>query len=298
MRNSGKVLASAWLLASSVALAPVAASDAPLGPATSPFLVERFDGPSFPPAGWTVIDNGGSGVVWSNVAGSLEAGNFTGGAGDAASVSSDLAGPAEFDTELRSPALALPAATPIGLHYLVNYQNFANSDFLDVDYSLDGGTAWTNLLSWNEDHGTFRDLPGECVNLDLSAHAGAPSFMLRFRYHDPNTGDFDWYAQVDEVRLDDIVGTMCPLFLDGFESGDTTAWTAVQPLAGTRATRAERRRQNAELRRSAAAEEAPPTIDRRERRRRLDKMRADGLVPARPGREDAKPRRVRRPPSR
>jgi hypothetical protein len=270
----------------------------PAGGAGATFLVERFDGVSFPPAGWTVIDNGGSGVVWNNVAGSLEAGNFTGGAGDAASVSSDLAGTAEFDTELRSPAIDLSGATSVGLHYLANYQNFNGLDFLDVDFSTDGGTSWTNLLSWNEDHGTMRDVPGECVNLDLSAHAGAPSFMLRFRYHDPNAPDWDWYAQVDELRVDDVVGSLCPLFLDGFESGDTSAWSAAQPLAGAKVKRADRRRQRAELRRAEAGEARPPRIDRRERIRRLEKLRADGLIPPAAERKSAAPRRLRRPPGR
>ena len=164
---------------SSLAAVPAAARAEAEGSASSPFLLERFDAPGFPPAGWTVIDNGGSGVVWSNVAGSLEAGNFTGGAGDAASVSSDLVGVAEFDTELRSPQFSLPAATPVGLHFLANYQNFNGFDFLDVEFSTDGGTVWNNLLSWNENHGTFRDVPGECVNVDLSAHAGSPRLAAR-----------------------------------------------------------------------------------------------------------------------
>jgi len=275
---------------------PLAAE--PAGGAGATFLVERFDGASFPPAGWTVIDNGGSGVVWNNVAGSLEAGNYTGGAGDAASVSSDLAGSAEFDTELRSPAIDLSGATSVGLHYLANYQNFNGLDSLDVDFSLDGGSLWAPLLSWSEDHGTFRDLPGECVNLDLSPYAGAPSLMLRFRYHDPNAPDWDWYAQIDELRVDDVVGSMCPLFLDGFESGDTTAWSAAQPLAGAKAKRADRRRQRAELRGAEAGEARPPRIDRRERIRRLEKLRADGLIPPAAERKSAAPRRLRRPPGR
>lgn len=288
MRIRGKVLL--LLLLSLAVTAAVPAQAATAGSTSSPFLVERFDGPSFPPAGWTVIDNAGSGVVWSNVAGSLETGNFTGGAGDAASASSDLAGTAEFDTELRSPAIALPAAGPVGLHFLANYQNFSGLDFLDVDFSTDGGSSWTNLLSWNEDHGTFRDVPGECVNLDLSAQAGSASFILRFRYFDPNINDWDWYAQIDELRIDDVVGSMCPLFLDGFESGDTTAWSAAQPLVGERRTRAERRRERAELRRPGS-DSAPVEIERRERRRRLEKLRADGLLP----RDGARREAVRRP---
>ncbi|MEI2688243.1 MAG: choice-of-anchor J domain-containing protein [Anaerolineae bacterium] len=85
--------------------------------------------------------------------------------------------------------------------YTANYQNFINSDFLDVDISTDGGTTWTNLLRWNEDHGTSGSPPGVNVSIDLSAYAGQNGLMLRWRYYDPNTGDWNWYAQVDDVAL-------------------------------------------------------------------------------------------------
>src|SRR5262245_55382011 len=67
------------------------------------------------PAGWSVVDNAGQGVVWGNLAACGEAGNYTGGAGDAACVSSDHAGQREFDTELRSPVFSLAGATSASL---------------------------------------------------------------------------------------------------------------------------------------------------------------------------------------
>jgi hypothetical protein len=33
------------------------------------------------------------------------------------------------------------------------------------------------------------------------ALAGNLSFEIRFRYYDPNTGDFDWYVQIDDVLV-------------------------------------------------------------------------------------------------
>ena len=162
-------------------------------------LSENFNGATFPPAGWSVVDDAGNGVVWTNVAGSGESGNFTGGTGDAASVSSDKFGTAEFDTSLISPAITVTGGET--LSYVANYQNLAGSDFLDVDISVDGGT-WTNVLSWNEDHGSFRATPGEAVSLDLTGFlAGASSYQLRWHYYDPNTNDFDWYAQIDDVNV-------------------------------------------------------------------------------------------------
>ncbi len=58
------------------------------------------------------------------------------------------------------------------------------------------------MLSWNEDHGVFRALPGEDVNLDISAVAGnQTSVMIRWYYSDPEPNDYEWYAQVDDVAV-------------------------------------------------------------------------------------------------
>ena len=161
-------------------------------------LTESFDA-AVPPSGWVVINNAPGGPVWADLAGCGEAGNFTNGSGGVACASSDAAGLAEFDTELRTPALDLSTySAPASLTFTANYQNFANLDFFDVDVSTNNGTTWTNLLTWNEDHGSFRATPGVDVNLDISAYAGLPSVLFRFHY-DPNTEDYDWYAQVDNV---------------------------------------------------------------------------------------------------
>lgn len=171
------------------------------GGAANAVLTEDFNGATFPPTGWVVADNEGTGVVWDNLAGCGEAGNYTGGSGDVACASSDEFGSAEFDTELWTPAFSLEGYTSAQVSYLANYQNFASLDFLDLDISTDGGTNWTNLLSWNEDHGAFRATPGESVTVDLSAYAGLSNLILRWHYYDPNTDDWDWYAQIDDVTV-------------------------------------------------------------------------------------------------
>ncbi len=161
------------------------------------------------PDSWAVVDNANEGLVWTNIAGSGELGNYTSADGDAATVSSDAYGPAEFDTELRSNSFSLKTATAASFNYLVNYQNFGALDFLDLDISTDGGATWTNLLSWNEDHGGFRSPPGEAVAIDLNAYVGEEDVQLRWRYYDPNAGDWDWYAQVDDASLScDLSGRM------------------------------------------------------------------------------------------
>ncbi|HUU39516.1 MAG TPA: IPTL-CTERM sorting domain-containing protein [Desulfatiglandales bacterium] len=158
-----------------------------------------------PPAGWTVVDNEGTGVEWTTIAGSGEDGNFTNGSGEAACVSSDKFGQEDFDTELRTPALDFTGLTGvklITLRFTANYQNFAGRDFFDVDVSTDGGTSWTNIMSWNEDHGGFRATPGEDVSLSISALVGGQNnVVIRFHYYDPNDADWDWYVQVDDLLI-------------------------------------------------------------------------------------------------
>ena len=169
---------------------------------------------------WTVVDNAGEGVIWTTIADSGIGGNYTGGTGDAASVSSD-AKAGEFDTELHSNSFSLAGWTSATLEYLVNYQNYQNLDFLNLDISTDGGSSWGNLLSWNEDHpvgGTF-NAPGEQVSIDLSAYAGETDLKLRWHYFDPNSDDWDWYAQIDNVSLscENVPQTLqCDINLDGF----------------------------------------------------------------------------------
>ncbi|HTJ49679.1 MAG TPA: S8 family serine peptidase, partial [Cyclobacteriaceae bacterium] len=181
----------------------------------SSLLEQGFDSLAFPPAGWSYTDNTGSGVAW-NLASAWGEGNYSG-VGDAATVSSDAFGEGEFDTELISPSINVGAYRNIVVQYTANYQNFANLDFLDLDIKVDGA-SWVNVLSWNEDHGTFRGLPGEFVSLNLDSYlAGASSFKLRWHYYDPNTGDFDWYAQIDNVVV----------------LGDPKAWLTVNPTSGT-----------------------------------------------------------------
>jgi hypothetical protein len=111
--------------------------------------------------------------------------------------------------------------TSAKIGYLVNYQNLSNLDFLNLDVSIDGGSNWNALLSWNEDHpaGSLFATPGEEVSIDLSAYAGETNVMLRWHYFDPNTGDWDWYAQVDDASLtcdDQPVAMQCDINEDGF----------------------------------------------------------------------------------
>ena len=58
------------------------------------------------------------------------------------------------------------------------------------------------------------------MTIDLKDFVGSSSVIVAFIY----SGDgWDWYAQVDEIRL------LCPLFADGFETGDMGDWSARVP---------------------------------------------------------------------
>jgi|GEM_PF-1262444 len=183
--------------------------------AGTPIFEERFEGSAFPPSGWNVTDHEGSGLVWG-FAGSYGEGNYSG-TGEAATASSDAFGPAEFDTELRTPYISTTGYANVALQFNANYQNYAGLDFLDLDIRVQGDTTWANILHWNEDHGTLRGT-GQTVTVELGDYLGsATSFQLRWHYYDPNTDDYDWYAQIDNIVV----------------LGDAKAWLTVNPASGS-----------------------------------------------------------------
>ena len=188
-------------------------------------FVEDFDN-GWPPSGWTIVDDAGTGVVWMTNDDWNE-GNYTGGTGEAATVSSDRAGQVDYNTELITPVLDPSQLPTLTLEYDANYQEWSGDEKLDLDISTDNGQTWTNLLSWAEDHGSFRGTPGEHVTVDLSSAATGP-FQLRWHYYNPS-GNYDWYAEIDDVRL-----ATCQRFADGLAFGtayDANTGDAVAPFS-------------------------------------------------------------------
>ncbi|WP_295393517.1 S8 family serine peptidase [uncultured Thiodictyon sp.] len=182
--------------------ADLAACTAPGYQFTTSFQ-EGFDGATFPPTGWSIVDNAGTGVVVWKTSTTWGDANWTGGSGMAAEVSSDTAGHVEYDTELHTPEMP---GTAVSLSYLANYQQYAG-EYLKLDISIDAGATWAPVLSWQQDHGAAKSLPGEAVTVNLASYIGtAPSYRLRWHYFNPATGDWDWYAQLDDVTL----GTCTP----------------------------------------------------------------------------------------
>lgn len=180
------------------------------------------------PVGWTSYDwlaltaQPDSGVDWTDLATCGETGNYTGGGGGAVCASSDLAGPQAYDTQLRTHSFSLAGQTSARIEFLLNYQDFASGDALYLDYSLDGGDSWLNLTqSSATDFGAFRALPGASFSVDLAAILGNSDVRLAWRYVNNSPSASDYYVQIDNIRLACGGG----IFSDGFESGDTDAWS-------------------------------------------------------------------------
>lgn len=174
-----------WLSTSTLT---IVYEDAPV-PHDCPLWLEDFDSGTWPPAGWSVVDNTGSGS-W-NTSSFFSRGNVVpGGTGESASIDSDWYGIGPLiDGELWTGPFDLDG--PALLEYDMNYQNFAGIDFADVDISTDGGANWTNVVQYNS------DLTGHFI-ADLTPWAGTTGVMLRFHYY---IGDYFWYWQLDNVGL-------------------------------------------------------------------------------------------------
>jgi hypothetical protein len=163
------------------------------------------------PDTWTITDDVGSGLMWNtNVYWGDP--NWTGGDGMCAEADSDEFYTSDYDTSLISPSLDLSGAVGAMLDFDANYQHLSSDDYFEVYVSYDGGASWTNVLSWNEDHGTFHGTPGEHVTLAIAG--GSADTKLRFRYVDL-TPSWNWEVQFDNVMVSaEVIGLSPCQYLD------------------------------------------------------------------------------------
>ncbi|HDD24878.1 MAG TPA: hypothetical protein ENF52_05535, partial [Chloroflexi bacterium] len=172
-----------------------------------PLLFEDFEG-AFPPAGWTVYDNAGTGMMWHRNDYFGAANETAFGSGYSAAAHAYGSG-AAWDTELWSPPVFLPDNAT--LTYASNFQDYAGNGDIWLDISADGGNTWDNLRYQTDD-----DPPGGTFEVvDLSAYTGQ-TVILRWRYS--ATSSTAWYWHIDDVKLT-----------------ATTPWLSVAPAAGTTA---------------------------------------------------------------
>jgi uncharacterized repeat protein (TIGR01451 family) len=153
-------------------------------------LEEQFE--SWPPAGWQILNNGGD-CVWQSNSTTANVNN-TGGTGNAADADSDWCGSGTtMDTALLTPAMDLTGYVSAQLKLKAYYDDWSSADdSFAVDVSSDGGSSWTNLLTW-----AGADQPGQDLQFDLTPYASA-NVVVRFVAVFPG---YYWNAQVDDVYV-------------------------------------------------------------------------------------------------
>jgi hypothetical protein len=182
----------------------------PSGTLTTPQKYIDFEGGI--PGDWTVECGGTMDNCWTVTGQDSCAltGNWTNGSGLAACSNTDFPGSSTvLDTSMITECWDFTDASNTTLTFTVNYRDLASGqDFFEVDYSFDS-VNWTNVLSWDENHGTVNGPPGEDVSLDLSVLDGAAGAQLRFHYFDIDGTGWDWYIIVDDIVLE-ADGTITP----------------------------------------------------------------------------------------
>jgi len=132
-----------------------------------------------------------------------------------------------MDEQLISPPVDASgfSGLEISFHHDFNWYELGLDEKGDVDVrSSATGGVWTNVLRF-EDHD---DAGLETADVGALG-AGAGDFQLRFHYHDAR---FEWWWAVDSIAVLGNNGYVCetiPVFRDGFESGDTSAWSGSVP---------------------------------------------------------------------
>ncbi len=169
----------------------------PAGTTEVTVLTEGFEG-SFPPAGWVVANTttgcAAPGVPnWTNTDPGAN-GNLTGGSGLFAVADSDACGSGSvMNAQMWSAPLNLTGLTNPQVSYYTDYNDLttgANTDLGTLDFSVDGGTTWTNLISWDEDH------RGPLQVVQPFAAGNQANTVLRWNY---TNATWDWWWQVDSV---------------------------------------------------------------------------------------------------
>jgi len=129
------------------------------------------------------------------------------------------------DASLTSPAFDLTGARGVELTFWHRYATEATYDFCHVEISADGGATWSEVATFDGNQASW--LP---VTLSLPQLDGAVAARIRFRLTtDVSITADGWY--VDDIRLRAAFASAPQglIFLDAFESSDTTAWAETTP---------------------------------------------------------------------
>ena len=169
----------------------------PAGSTEITLLSQDFEG-SFPPAGW-VVANATTGCTspgvpdWTNTNPGAR-GNLTGGSGAFAIADSDACGSGSvMNAQMWTPVLNLTGLTSPRITYNTDYYDISStSDVADLDFSTDGGSTWTNALSWNESH------RGPLSVEQPFAADNQANTVVRWNY---TNATWDWWWEVDNVTV-------------------------------------------------------------------------------------------------
>ncbi len=174
-----------------VTVDPAACTTAPGYGYGSDGVYETFDGDRAP-AGWSVVDNAGTGQGWQ-FTDAGDRGNLTGGTGGFAIVDSDDYGSGgKQDTSLVSPVVDLTDVAAPVIRFNQDL-NWVSSERADVDLSVDGGATWANVLR------QAADVRGPRVTeIAIPQAAGESRVQVRFHYYDAT---WEWWWQVDNVLI-------------------------------------------------------------------------------------------------
>jgi len=207
------------------------------GPGTTANIVYQY-GFEAGVGGWT---HSGTGDSWAISTTNPHSGTSLFHANDPAVVS---------DQRLVSPAVVLPTGqNPLVLKFwhLPNLENNGTTACYDggiLEVSTDGGTSWTQVPNANLLVGPYTGLVSASFSnplaglqawcngtvyiqtiADVSAYAGQTAqFRLRLG-SDTSMSDAGW--DVDDVVVQSCVSST--IFIDGFESGNTSLWSATVP---------------------------------------------------------------------
>jgi len=125
---------------------------------------------------------------------------------------------------LTSPLLDLSSYSGVSLEFQHQYVTESGWDYCYVEYSTDNGSTWTTVTSYDGTQSSWQP-----VHLDLSALDGAAQGRIRFRFYSDTSQTADGWHVDDIVVRGALPVAEGLIFGDGFESGTTSAWSAVSP---------------------------------------------------------------------
>lgn len=163
------------------------------GIVTTNILFENFNGTA---PGWTTINNSTGGTI-ANAAWALYYSGSTFYSNDNTNFvmsDSDAQNSGTTATQLISPTFNLIGYTSATLQFFHHYNNNSD-DTARVQISTDGGSSYTNLITYNNDQGTETGFVLASINLD--AYVGLSNLKIRFKYD----ATWDWYWAIDNLVL-------------------------------------------------------------------------------------------------